>query len=155
MTMKTKPIKRHKALQPLSRDHHQGLLLSWKIRTGFAKGISIERIKNYIDWFYKTHLSPHFKVEEKYIFPILGNDNVLVKKAIAQHRRLHRLFNSNLEIEKSLNRIEEELEQHIRFEERVLFHEIQKVATEQQLQFIMDHHNETTFLDSTTDKFWE
>jgi len=26
------PIKRHVALQPVSREHHYGLLLSWKIR---------------------------------------------------------------------------------------------------------------------------
>ena len=42
--MKSKPIKRHKALQPLSRDHHHGLLLSWKIRAGFSKNIEPNRI---------------------------------------------------------------------------------------------------------------
>ena len=36
---KNKPIKRHKAIQPLSREHHQGLLLCWKIGKGFEKGI--------------------------------------------------------------------------------------------------------------------
>ena len=153
--MKVKPIKRHKAIQPLSREHHQGLLLSWKIRTGLSKGVSTDRIKTYADWFYKTYLTPHFEEEEKHLFPILGNDNSLVKKAIAQHRRLDRLFKRSSELTKSLNHIEEELEQHIRFEERVLFNEIQKEATEQQLQFILEHHNETKFLENTTDKFWE
>ena len=38
--MHPKPQKRHKALQPLSREHHHGLLLSWKIRTGFSKDIA-------------------------------------------------------------------------------------------------------------------
>src|SRR5690606_12275857 len=137
------------------REHHQGLLLSWKIRTGLSKGISTDRIKTYADWFYKTYLTPHFKEEERHLFPILGNDNILVKKAIAQHRRLDRLFRSTSELKKSLNHIEEELEQHIRFEERVLFNEIQKVATEQQLQSILEHHKETHFLESTTDRFWE
>ena len=33
------PIKRSEYLKPLSRDHHQGLLLCWKIRTGLKKGI--------------------------------------------------------------------------------------------------------------------
>ncbi|WP_111624223.1 hemerythrin domain-containing protein [Arenibacter echinorum] len=153
--MKVKPIKRHKAIQPLSREHHQGLLLSWKIRTGLSKGVSTDRIKTYADWFYKTYLIPHFEEEEKHLFPILGNDNILVKKAIAQHRRLDRLFHSTTELKKSLNHIEEELEQHIRFEERVLFNEIQKVANEQQLQFILEHHKETKFLENTTDRFWE
>ncbi|MDX1759623.1 MAG: hemerythrin domain-containing protein [Arenibacter algicola] len=153
--MKVKPIKRHKAIQPLSREHHQGLLLSWKIRTGLSKGVSTDRIKTYADWFYKTYLIPHFEEEEKHLFPILGNDHILVKKAIAQHRRLDRLFKSTSELKKSLNHIEEELEQHIRFEERVLFNEIQKVGTEQQLQFILEHHNQTKFLENTTDRFWE
>jgi len=36
-----KPIKRDKVLQPLSHDHHQGLLLCWKIRTGIKKGIEL------------------------------------------------------------------------------------------------------------------
>jgi len=153
--MKVKPIKRHKAIQPLSREHHQGLLLSWKIRTGLSKGVSTDRIKTYVNWFYKAYLTPHLEEEEKHLFPILGNDNIMVKKAIAQHRRLERLFKSTTELKKSLNHIEEELEQHIRFEERVLFNEIQKVATEQQLQFISEHHNETKFLENTTDKFWE
>ena len=153
--MTVTPIKRHKAIQPLSREHHQGLLLSWKIRTGLSKGVSTDRIKTYADWFYRTYLTPHFEEEEKHLFPILGNDNVLVKKAIAQHRRLERLFKSTSELEKSLNHIEEELEQHIRFEERILFNEIQKVANEQQMQSILEHHKETKFLESTTDWFWE
>ncbi|MEZ4971070.1 MAG: hemerythrin domain-containing protein [Flavobacteriaceae bacterium] len=153
--MNVKPIKRHKAIQPLSREHHQGLLLSWKIRTGLSKGVSTDRIKTYADWFYKTYLTPHFEEEEKHLFPILGNDNILVKKAVAQHRRLDRLFRNTSELKKALNHIEEELEQHIRFEERVLFNEIQKMATEQQLQMLLEHHKETHFLESTTDRFWE
>ena len=153
--MKVTPIKRHKAIQPSSREHHQGLLLSWKIRTGLSKGVSTDRIKTYVDWFYKTYLIPHFEEEEKHLFPILGNNNILVKKAIAQHRRLDRRFSITSELKKSLNLIEEELEQHIRFEERVLFNEIQKVATEQQLQFILEHHSESNFFESSTDRFWE
>ena len=153
--MKVKPIKRHKAIQPLSREHHQGLLLSWKIRTGFSKGVSTDRIKPYVDWFYKTHLISHFKEEEENLFPILGNDHELVKKAVSQHRRLHRLFKSTTELHKALNQIEEELEKHIRFEERVLFNEIQKMATEEQLRAVLEHHSETKFVDNTTDRFWE
>jgi len=35
----TTPIKRHNSLQPLSRDHHDGLLLKWKINKGISKGV--------------------------------------------------------------------------------------------------------------------
>lgn len=41
----SQPIKRHPSLQPLSREHHYGLLLSWKIREGFKREVPPERIK--------------------------------------------------------------------------------------------------------------
>lgn len=152
--MKIEPIKRHKVMQPFSRDHHHGLLLCWKIRTGFSKGIEVQRIKRYADWFFEHHALPHFELEEKHVFPILGNDHDLVKRALAEHRRLIRFFNNSDDIQKSLSLIEEELEKHIRFEERVLFNEIQKVATEEQLKTILKIHNDERFNDNTDDPFW-
>lgn len=152
--MKTEPIKRNKALQGVSREHHYGLLLCWKIRTGFSKGISEERIKKYADWFYTTHLIPHFELEENYMFPILDNRHKLVKKALSQHKRLHRLFTDHDSLLISLGLIEEELEQHIRFEERILFNEIQKLASEEQLSIISKTHNDEKFNDNTDDLFW-
>ncbi|MCL8007705.1 hemerythrin domain-containing protein [Gelidibacter japonicus] len=152
--MKPKPLKRHKALQPLSREHHHGLLLSWKIRTGFSKNIEIERIKTYADWFFNNELIPHFELEEAHIFPLLKADNELVKRALAEHRRLKRLFNDEKDVERSLHKIEEELEQHIRFEERILFPEIQKTATEAQLALIEEIHHEEGFVDNVSDEFW-
>lgn len=150
-----KPIKRHKSIQPLSRDHHHSLLLCWKIRTGFSKDVPAERIKRYTDWFFGHHIEPHFELEEKHLFPILGENNPLVKKAISEHRRLKRLFKDNEDASKSLSLIEEELEQHIRFEERVLFNEIQKIATEKQLRTILKLHTDEKFIDNTDDPFWD
>lgn len=151
---KSKPIKRHSALQPLSREHHHGLLLCWKIRQGFKRDISPERIKVYADWFWETHLAPHFEAEEKYLFPILPADNENVKKALLEHQRLKRLFHKSDDLIKTLNRIEEELEQHIRFEERILFNEIQQAATEAQLQDMVDIHS-SDFCDNLSDEFWK
>ena len=54
-----------------------------------------------------------------------------------------------------MNKIEEELEQHIRFEERVLFPEIQKVATEKQLALIENIHQQDDFIDKLDDEFWK
>ena len=149
-----KPIKRNENLKAISREHHHGLLLSWKIRNGVKKEIAPERIKTYIDWFYVEHLLPHFELEEKYVFPILGNENELVKKALTEHRRLVRLFESETTNMKNLIQIEEELESHIRFEERILFNEIQAVATEEQLELIKKVHTEDKFVDNITDAFW-
>lgn len=152
---KMKPIKRAEYLIPLSRDHHHGLLLCWKIKTGFTKGVSTERIKAYTDWFYKTHLLPHFELEEKYIFPVLGNENILIQQAIEEHKNLKHLFCDTLQIENSLKQIQVELEQHIRFEERVLFKEIQKVASTEKMEDIEQLHSEEKFIDNSSDVFWE
>ena len=134
--MTKKPQKRHKALQPLSREHHHELLLSWKIRAGFSKNIEPRRIKVYADWFFENHLIPHFEMEEAHVFTILNEGNDLIKRAMADHRRLKRLFTVSDDEAKALSKIEEELDKHIRFEERVLFPEIQKVATEDQMAIV-------------------
>ena len=152
--MNHKPQKRHKALQNLSREHHHGLLLSWKIRAGFSKNIEPKRIKIYADWFFETHLIPHFEMEEAHIFTILNEDSDLIKKALADHRRLKRLFTESDDEAKALSKIEEELDKHIRFEERVLFPEIQKVATEAQLALIEAIHQDDDFIDKLDDEFW-
>lgn len=149
-----KPIKRAKEIRFLSRDHHHELLLCWKIRTGFSKNISKDRIKKYVDWFYRNHLENHFQVEEEYLFPILGVNNKMVKKALTQHRRLNRLFKQSKNLKIVLNQIEEELEQHIRFEERILFNAIQEMASPEQLTRLERFHGQDKFVENTEDEFW-
>ncbi|WP_159024111.1 hemerythrin domain-containing protein [Formosa sp. L2A11] len=150
-----KPLKRHKALQPLSREHHQGLLLSWKIRTGLKKGIEFDRIKTYANWFYKVHLIPHFNMEETHVFSILEEGHTCRQQAIREHKQLEKLFSLHSNLEDNLIDIADTLEQHIRFEERILFPEIQKIATETQIKLIEEIHYETDFEDNLTDEFWK
>ena len=100
------PIKRHSALRPISHDHHQALLVSWKIRTGVRKSIDPQRIKRFCDFFYKSHLSTHFKLEEEYIFPILGDKHELITKALSDHHALSALFEQKTANLNSLARIE-------------------------------------------------
>jgi len=51
--------------------------------------------------------------------------------------------------------LEEELDAHIRFEERVLFNEIQKIATEAQLKKIEAIHSGNEKSTDYHDPFWE
>jgi iron-sulfur cluster repair protein YtfE (RIC family) len=153
------PIKRHTALQPISHDHHQGLLVCWKIKTGLARSIAPQRIKSFLDFYYKTHLLAHFKLEEAYIFPILGLDHELIKQAIAEHVSLEKLFEQQDDLINVLSGIETQLRSHIRFEERVLFNEIQNVATEKELAKVADIHSDNKEMnqqiESWKDNFWE
>ena len=149
-----KPIKRAEYLKKLSREHHHGLLLCWKIKTGFSKNVPTDRIKKYTDWFYITHLKPHFQEEEMHVYPILGHGNSLIQKAIQEHQQLSNLFNENNNVELALKQITIELVNHIRFEERVLFNQIQAIATPKQINMIEAMHTNEPFIDNTTDPFW-
>lgn len=158
---KKKPLKRHPALIPLSKDHHFGLLLCWKIRMGIKKEIEEERIATYVDYFFQNHLLTHFEEEEKYIFTLLDEKDEKRKKAERQHRKIGRLV-EKLSTEPdhrevTLGQIEEEVEGHIRFEERDLFPYIQTTQNETQLEKlrkkIEEIHHATNEI--WEDQFWE
>lgn len=151
-----KPIKRHESLIPLSRDHHHGLLLSWKIRTGEKKGISTKRMYSYANYFFNSQLVPHFRLEEDNVFPLLGAEDPLVKQALKEHRELESLFTKENGTGEDLTAIANLLEQHIRFEERILFTEIQNRAGEEALMNIekMEKGVNTPNPDDWNDKFW-
>jgi len=149
-----KPLKRLEALKPFSRDHHHTLLLCWKVRTGLKKGISSGRIKAYTDWFYKEHLIRHFEMEEKYLYPVLGSEHESIRQGIEEHKLIKKLFTDETNIDESLKLIPEELEKHIRFEERIIFNEIQKAASDNQLQKFQQIHSDEKFVDNLTDEFW-
>lgn len=149
------PQKRHTALQPLSREHHQALLLCWKLRQGFSLAVDPDRMLKYAGWFWKSYLAPHFHTEETKLFPILGNDHPGVQKALKQHKELYALFHSTApDTAYTLRQIAFELEQHIRFEERDLFNDIQAAAGPDQLELIATSHKEEKFEENIEDMFW-
>jgi len=151
-----KPANRPKALKSASEEHFDALFFGWKMAEGLRSGIATKRLKAYADWFLKTYLIPHFEIEKKYVFPILGKNNVRVKKALANHRRLLRLFKNTDEVFRSLNRIEDEIGRYIRFEERVLYEQIQEKASPQQLKKIKEQHDKLKISDEEwEDRFWE
>src|SRR5690606_34011774 len=101
-------------------------------------------------------LDPHFEIEKEYVFPILGSTNVRVKRALANHRRLNRLFAETTELNKMLHKIEEELSTNISFEERVLYSELRTIASPEQWEEIEKRHHQLEFSDENwKDQFWD
>ncbi len=141
------PLKRHKALQPLSRDHHQGLVLAQILKKGAPqyKGMpsTIEGKKEYTVLFYSSDLIRHFKDEEEILFPIVKGrssmvDN-LINEIIDEHRKIENLISeiqNTDDLEKILNDFGILLEKHIRKEERELFNVIEKLLSENELSEI-------------------
>lgn len=157
----TPPIKRHEAIVQFSREHHFGLLLSWKIREGIRNNIEPERIGSYVICFFEQDLQKHFRDEESILFPKLGTDDVLKQQAIREHKKICALADS-IRNEKNgyalLNSFADALENHIRFEERDLFRHIQESLTESDLAEIQQAHGIKKIApvdDNWSDHFWE
>src|SRR5699024_6216420 len=104
-----------KGLSEVSEAHYEALFFGWKIAEGLRNGVSVKRLKAYADWFMEVYLKPHLEFEQNNVFPILGLNNVRVKRALANHRRLKRLFYADKNIYRSLNRIEDEIGRFVRF----------------------------------------
>lgn len=138
-------------LKPVLVEHHQALQFCSRVREGLKNEVELVRIRAYTNWFQINYLEPHFEIEEKFIFPILGF-NVRVKRALANHRRIRKLLSCGCENEKVLNLLEEELTAHIRFEERILFKEINNPK---ELEEIEKQHNGIYLSDEDwEDPFW-
>lgn len=140
-------MKRHKALIPLSHDHHHGLLLAQLIKKNAPdyKGLpkDLQGKINYTLETYNSSLINHFDDEEKILFPfVVGKDgklDYLIDEIIGEHRLLENLI-TELPTSKNqtilLDEIGRILESHIRKEERVLFPKVQKILSEDELSVL-------------------
>ena len=125
-----KPIKRNVAIAVLSKDHHIALLLIWNIRKGLKNSIEPGRISNYVIQFYETDLLVHFKDEEELLFVNLDAKNSLRLQAEDEHKHIHSLvadLRKNPDDKNLLEKFATLLENHIRFEERILFNHLQEI----------------------------
>jgi hemerythrin-like domain-containing protein len=155
-----KPIKRSKELTPLSREHHDGLLLCWKIKNGLSNNIPVERIVAYTVYFYNSFLKPHFAEEEKYVFTLLSDDDAMIAEATAQHNILNGMIATLDSVQDKVEWLKTfayELDRHIRYEERQLFNYIEDRADKAALAYagakLAEPHN-AHIKDEWTDIFW-
>ncbi len=123
-------------IAPLSREHHDGLLLCWKIRFGIKNELDVARIGGYVLYSWETHLEAHFLDEEKYLFPLLPGDNPKLVRAIREHGNISSQVDNirSQPTYKALSTFADELEAHIRFEERDLFNIIEQLADKTHLE---------------------
>ncbi|MBN8672865.1 MAG: hemerythrin domain-containing protein [Chitinophagales bacterium] len=157
--MPGKPIKRNENIVPLSRDHHFGLLFCWKIRQGLKAKIELERVRKYILYFWKFHLEQHFNEEETLLFSQVQNK--LCDDGFSQHKEIRNIIarftesaNDNEELYALLASL---VDEHIRFEERILFPYLESVLPVEKLGEIgtqlKEMHVEPS-ADNYSDEFW-
>lgn len=144
---------------PLSRDHHFGLLCCWKIRQGIRNEISPERIAAYVVYFRNLYLDKHFAEEETFLFNQLEHDQQCLQ-AIEEHRQLEIVMNGFTDgaTTVQLSDFADQLDAHIRFEERVLFPHLEKVLPEDTLTSLgetLEELHGATLQEDYQDIFWE
>ena len=134
-------MKRHAALIPLSRQHHDGLALCVFIERDLSDDAGpavAERLRKQVLDAWELELSGHFAVEEQVLFPA-------AREAIQQPDTVDQLVREHDEIRAEISSLEsaegsdlvagllslrQRLVAHIRFEERVLFEAIQASVSE-------------------------
>lgn len=153
-----KPIKRSIQLQPLSREHHDGLLFVWKIREGLKNHTSIEKLKDFTSWFWRNHIRPHFFQEEKILIPAIPEGHLLAHQLKQEHNFIRELI---ITIDKDTDlhdftRLANLLETHIRFEERELFQYLEQHLSKEQLEdiFAKLEQHPVSCNEEWKDEFW-
>ena len=137
-------MKRHHSLVPLSREHHDALILAQLIKKN-APGYNglpqtVEGKKEYALAMFKSHLLPHFKKEEKILQQVKDchkDIGELAAVIITEHKELAYLFSlleESADTAAVLDKTGYLLESHIRKEERKLFPMIQEYCSEEILQ---------------------
>jgi hemerythrin-like domain-containing protein len=155
--METRPIKRNAHIVKLSRDHHASLLFCWKLRQGVKYHILADRLIKYVQYFWQHHFSIHFKEEEDFLFTPLKDE--IVQKAIDDHHEI-KTFIDKVSLKKTGNEADTLLElaemvnDHVRYEERILFPHIEEKLSNEQLEKIGSQISSEPLLDKYDDNFW-
>jgi hemerythrin-like domain-containing protein len=154
--MEIKPIKRNENIVKLSKDHHASLLFCWKLRQGIKYHVAIGRLIKYVQYFWVHHFSTHFKEEEEFLFKPLKDE--VVQKAIDDHEKIKTFIDqvtfSETGKDDVLLELVELVDQHVRYEERILFPHLEKKLSDAQLETIGKRINMEPWMDNYEDNFW-
>ena len=140
-------MKRHAELRSFSDDHHQGLVNARRLKKAAAGEESelADAAANFLQ-FWRQDTSLHFRKEEEVLLPVLarhGGDlgQPAVVEMLAQHARIRGLameLGDELGCQgvqgETLRKLGEQLETHIRLEERRVFPFIEETLPEHALK---------------------
>ena len=139
-------MKRHEALAPLSREHHHTLILAQLLKKGAPvyKGLptTAKDKAEYALQQFETIIKKHFQHEETILEKAKdchADIKRLSKEIANEHQQLTDLFLSLASVPEpvdTMDRLANELESHIRKEERLLFPLLQEHCPEELMQQI-------------------
>jgi hemerythrin-like domain-containing protein len=144
-------MKRNENLKTLSWEHHDGLVVSFRLQQGLKKNAKTDEMCKYILHIWNGMLENHFRQEEQVItLKLMQSEKGIefLNQMLNEHETIRKLINK-IDSHKSDFQVIEEfallLNQHIRFEERQLFPLFEQEAGSEKLQevgrFLKEHHN--------------
>lgn len=157
--MKNQPLKRSEALKTFSREHHFGLLFTWKIKQGLKLNVETSRLLKYVNYFWEEHLKEHFYNEEVLLF------NKIDTEVCTQAKSDHQLIMSQIEHLNATDQSDydvyqmfiDKLNSHIRYEERVVFPYLERTLSTslKELLHPLEKEHDKEFIDEFQDEFWK
>ena len=117
-------MKRSRQLQPLSREHHAGLVVASRIERGLGLGADPTVIAAYALSIWEQWLEPHFAMEEALLPPLLERipgDVTLLRRLLREHEEFTgpvARLRAGEDLARTLRGFAWALREHIRFEER-------------------------------------
>jgi hemerythrin-like domain-containing protein len=127
------------------------------LRQGIKYHIETDRMKKFVKYFWAHFFSGHFKEEEEILFASVKDQEV--QKALEDHRKI-KFFVDKIKIsgkgneQKVMLDLADTLDDHILFEERILFPHLQKKLSDDQLEKIEMQLVQKPFVDKYKDEFW-
>lgn len=156
-------MKRDVGLQPISRQHHDALMACLMIEKGVRKQTDIKVLQDFTRKVWDNDLSRHLTLEENYLVPRLRQGKFpeyIIQSLLRDHELLRvlsqRILNGGASYEGFLA-FSSLLEQHVRFEERLVLEKAQELLPESELQQVGSHFPAQTngVCKTYPVKFWE
>lgn len=155
-------MKRHQALQDLSRDHHEALVQAQRLQKGALAGeeadaLSPKTLADDFLSFWNDHAADHFREEEEVLLPIYSryekptscesirtmlNDHAWFRNAVIKLQELLERSPDESELNSYLQTIGERLQKHAKMEEQELFEILQDTLSEEDLSEIEQRSNQ-------------
>ena len=118
-------MKRHPLLHGLSDDHHTALVVAQRCKRAEASGLAAlwEAVRSS----FASLFEPHFAIEETHLLPALEalGEAELARRIRDDHARLRRLATTPDPTTADVRELGRALDDHVRFEERVVFEQTQ------------------------------
>lgn len=111
-------------------------------------------MREYCVWFFDSFLQPHIKKEQTHFSYIFKKNSQLLSELENSHKELSESFQKLEPKVSDLKKLEKHLVDTIRFEERVLFEQLQADLSPKAIEYLEAHLQEKTFSEHPKLIFW-